>query len=93
LIYLIAIAVVASVAGFIIFRYAQIYQINSHLQDVNKAYTQAVEQKKELQRELEAKSDPNRIQDIAINKLGMVPASKISIEASKDEPNAMAIKP
>jgi len=93
LIYLITIVAVACVAGIVIFRYAQIYQVNSHLQDTTKAYNEAVELSKELQREIEAKSDPGRIKDIAINKLGMEPTGKVSIEASKGDRNAVALKP
>jgi len=92
LLYLFTIAAVAFVAGLIIFRYAQIYQVNGELQTTNKALEQAAEQTKELQREVERLSDPNKIRERAIEN-GFVPLSGASIEASKIDQNAVAKKP
>ncbi|MFC4599406.1 cell division protein FtsL [Cohnella hongkongensis] len=92
LIYLFTIAAVAFVAGLIIFRYAEIYQINGQLQTTNKAYTQATEQTKELQREVERLSDPGAIRKKALE-LGFVPNTGESIEASRSGGNGAAPTP
>jgi len=92
LIYLFTVAAVAFVAGLIIFRYAQIYQINGELQTTNKTYNQTAEQTKELQREIERLSDPGAIRKKAVE-LGYVPVTGESIEASKIDRNGVAIKP
>ncbi|MFC4305638.1 cell division protein FtsL [Cohnella boryungensis] len=91
LLYLLAIGVVVFVAGLIIFRYAQIYQINGQLQETTKAFNQATEQTKELQAEVERMKDPNRIKKIAQER-GYVPIEGNSIVASKDEQKAVALK-
>ncbi len=65
LLYLITVAVVVLVAGLIIYRYAQIYQINGQIQDTTRQYTQTTEHMKELQREVEHLSDMKRIRDLA----------------------------
>jgi cell division protein FtsL len=92
LLYLLTIGLVVFVAGFIIFRYAQIYQINGEIQATKKNYEQIIEQNKEQQREVERLNDPNRIKDMAINELGMVKVTA-GITASKDDQNAGAMKP
>ncbi|XID95331.1 cell division protein FtsL [Paenibacillaceae bacterium WGS1546] len=92
LLYLLTIGLVVLIAGFIIFRYAQIYQINSQLQSTNKAYNQETEQTKELQKEVERLSDPNRIKDIAKSN-GYVPLSGDRIVASKDVQPPVALGP
>ncbi|MFB9280003.1 cell division protein FtsL [Cohnella cellulosilytica] len=92
LLYLLTIAAVAFVAGAIIFRYAQIYQINGQLQTVNKTYNQTTEQTKELQREVERLSDPGAIRKKALE-LGYVPVTADSIEASKNDRTPVTDKP
>ncbi len=92
LIYLLTIAAIAFVAGLIIFRYAQIYQINGQLQTANKTYNQATEQTKEFQREVDRLSDPGAIRKKALE-LGYVPVTTDSIEASKNDRNAVAPRP
>jgi cell division protein FtsL len=92
LLYLCTIALVVFIAGFIIFRYAEIYQINGQIQATNKTYDQTVEQVNELQREVERLSDPKRIKDMAI-KAGMVPIPNGITVTSKDDQNAVAMKP
>jgi cell division protein FtsL len=61
----------AIVAGFIIYRYAELYQINREILEINRAHEQLVSQTKELQREAEKLSDPKRIIDEA-RKLGYI---------------------
>jgi cell division protein FtsL len=92
LLYLLTIAIVVFVAGFIIFRYAQIYQINGQIQKTNKTYEQKVEQINELQREVERLSDKKLIKEKALA-LGMVPVPGGITVTSKDDQNAVAIKP
>jgi len=82
LLYLFTLALCAVVAGFIVYRYAEIYQMNRQIQEINRQYEQKAEQLKELQREAERLSDPKRIIDEAKNKLGMVqldPSRSITI--------------
>ncbi len=71
LLYLFTVAVCALVAGLIIFQYAQIYQTNRHIQEINRSYEQLTSQSKELQREAEKLSDPKKIIDEA-KKLGYI---------------------
>jgi cell division protein FtsL len=92
LLYLLTIAIVVFVAGFIIFRYAQIYQINGQIQKTNKMHEQKVEQINELQREVERLSDKKLIKEKALA-LGMVPVPGGITVTSKDDQNAVAIKP
>lgn len=94
LLYLITIAVVVLVAGLIIYRYAQIYQVNGQIQDTTRQYTQTTEQMKELQREVERLSDPQRIKQM-VEGYGMV---KLDINQSitiqkTSRADAVAVKP
>jgi len=84
LLYLLTVAVCATVAGLIIFQYAQIYQTNRQIQEMNRSYEQLTSQSKELQREVEKLSDPRKIIDEA-RKLGYVqldPERQITIGES-----------
>ncbi len=93
LLYLFTIAVVVLVACFIIFRYAQIYQVNGQIQSTTKQYNQATDEKKELQRQVEKLSDPKRITEMA-TEWGMVPLEDRGITIkSLDNHNAVAMKP
>lgn len=91
LLYLFTVAVCAVVAGFIIYRYAEIYQINRQIQEMNRQYEQTTGQMKELQREVERLSDPKRIIDEAKNKLGMVPLEPHQGITIGDNGKAMAM--
>jgi cell division protein FtsL len=93
LLYMFTIAVVVIIAGFVIFRNAQIYQINGEIQAKNKTYQQTSEQMKELQREVERLSDPKLIVEKAIAQ-GMRPIANNGITVtSKEDQTAMADKP
>jgi cell division protein FtsL len=83
LLYLFTVAVFVIVAGVVIFRYAQIYQVNRQIQEMNRKYDQTTMQIKELQREVERLSDPGRIKDIASKQLGMVPVDPNGITVSE----------
>jgi len=90
LLYLFTIVVCATVAGLIIYRYAEIYQINRQIQDVNKAYETTSGQLKELQREVERLSDPQKIIDEA-KKLGYVQLDPNRGITISDNGNAVAM--
>jgi cell division protein FtsL len=93
LLYMFTIAVVVIIAGFVIFRNAQIYQINGEIQAKNKSYQQTSAQMKELQREVERLSDPKLIVEKAIAQ-GMRPIANNGITVtSKEDQTAMADKP
>lgn len=72
LLYLFTIVVVVLVAGLIIFRYAEIYQLNREIQSTQQEFERTSEQIKELQRDVERLSDPKRILQKA-TEYGMVP--------------------
>jgi cell division protein FtsL len=93
LLYMFTIAVVVIIAGFVIFRNAQIYQINGEIQAKNKTYQQTSELMKELQREVERLSVPKLIVEKAIAQ-GMRPIANNGITVtSKEDQTAMADKP
>jgi cell division protein FtsL len=94
LLYLFTIAVVVIVATFIIFRYAEMYQMNGKLQKMNNQYDQTTLQIKEMQRQVEALSDPSRIKAMATAQ-GMVPIDQQQgfTVSSKDEHTAVAMRP
>ncbi|MFD0672019.1 cell division protein FtsL [Cohnella sp. GCM10027633] len=93
LLYLFTVAVVVLVACFIIYRYAQIYQMNGQIQETSNQYNQTTEQMKELQREIERLSDPKRIRDKAMNEYGMVPVESRGITVTSQDGRAVAMKP
>lgn len=92
LLYLFTLAIVVIIAGFVIFRYTQIYQINSQIQSTNKTYESTLDQVNELQREIERLSDPKLIKEKAMG-MGMVPNSVGITVTSKNDQNAVAKKP
>jgi len=92
LLYLVTVAVVVLVAGLIIYRYAEIYQINGQIQSTTRQYTQTTEHMKELQREVEHLSDMKRIRDLAEG-YGMVQVEKRSIITSGGGDKAVVTKP
>lgn len=71
LLYLFTIVVCVIAASVIIFRYAQIYQMNLEIRQLTQRYEQLNLQIKELERKVETLSDPNEITEKAIQ-LGMV---------------------
>ncbi|KIL34644.1 hypothetical protein SD71_18625 [Cohnella kolymensis] len=94
LLYLFTIAVGMIIATVIIFRYAEMYQMNGQLQKINGQYEQTTLQIKEMQREVEALSDPARIKAMA-SAQGMVPIDQQQgfTVTSKDDHTAVAMKP
>lgn len=92
LLYMFAIVLVVFVAGFVILRYAQIYQINGQVQAATKAYNQATEKAKEYTQQVEQLSDPKRITDWAESH-GYVKLTEGIKVPTKDGQNAVAVKP
>ncbi|MBJ6363150.1 cell division protein FtsL [Paenibacillus sp. GCM10012307] len=71
LLYLFTILVCVFVAGAIIFRYAQIYQINLDIKELNRQQVEMSADIKELQKQVEQLSDPEVIRKKAMDQ-GMV---------------------
>jgi cell division protein FtsL len=65
LLYLLTIGVLVAVSGVVIYRYAEIYQVNRNIQELRQQYEQTLTQMKELQREVERLKDPSRIAEEA----------------------------
>jgi cell division protein FtsL len=84
LIYLFTIVVCVIVASVIIFRYAQIYQLNLQIKELTTHYNTMSVEMTELQKQVETLSDPGRIRDEAIQ-TGMVPSGQsILVEVGED---------
>jgi cell division protein FtsL len=66
LLYLFTIIVCVVVASVIIFRYAQIYQMNYEIKTLTTNYDKINVEMKELQKKVETLSDPSRIEKAAI---------------------------
>lgn len=80
LLYLFTILICVVVAGVIIMRYAQIYQMNLEIRQLTIQMGQMNEQINELRRQVETKSDPQRIREQA-SLQGMVPGDGTEIIA------------
>lgn len=72
LLYLLIVIVFVAVSSLVVYRYASLYQLNRQIQVTSNQYDQAVQQSKELQREIEKLKDPSRIQQMALQ-YGLVP--------------------
>jgi cell division protein FtsL len=70
LLYMFTIIVCVIVAGVIIFRYAQIYEINNDIKNMTNKYAAMEVEMKELQKQVETLSNPERIEQQA-EELGM----------------------
>jgi len=91
LLYLFTIIVCVIVAGVIIFRYAQIYEMNKQIKDMTRSYSAMEIEMKELKKQVETLKNPETIQDQA-KKLGMVEDSNDTIKVktgSKETETAM----
>jgi cell division protein FtsL len=71
LLYLFTVLVCAVVAGVIIFRYAQIYDMNLQIKKLNSEYGAIRVEMEDLKRQVEMLSDPERIRQMAESQ-GMV---------------------
>lgn len=82
LLYLFTVALFVVVAGVLIFRYAQVYQLNLEIKNLNKQYSQMTVEVKELQKQVQELSDPETIQKKAIES-GMVPSEDSGIRVGR----------
>lgn len=93
LLYLLAVLVFVAVASLVVYRYAELYQLNREIQMTSDQYDQAVEQSKELQREVERLKDPGRIKEMA-TKYGLQPLDGQPITLTPPSgPSAETTKP
>ncbi|GGD71069.1 cell division protein FtsL [Paenibacillus nasutitermitis] len=86
LLYLFTIILCVIVAGVIIFRYAQIYEMNKQIKDMTRSYSAMEVEMKELKKQVETLKNPESIQDQA-KKLGMVddPNDTIKVKTGSKE--------
>jgi cell division protein FtsL len=94
LLYLFTVVVCVLVAGVIIWRYAQIYELNTRIQEVEKQIRLLEAENSALKHKVEALSQPERLLKEAQN-LGMVPADskQISRVPMKAPASSAANKP
>jgi len=81
LLYLLTVMVLVAVACLVVYRYAALYQLNREIQTTSSQYDKAVEESKELQREIIGLRDPDVIQKKALA-LGLVPLDEQPITLS-----------
>lgn len=86
LLWMFSIAVCVIVAGIIIFRYAQIYNMNLEIKQMKNEYSSLSIEIKEMQKQVQTLSDPERIQSIAKSQ-GMVSTmdNGITVNPDKDD--------
>lgn len=72
LLYLFTVAVLVLAAGVILFRYAQVYQMNASIQQIQKEMKQMQAENMALKQEIDKLQSPTRLQEEAA-KLGMGP--------------------
>ena len=84
LLYLFTIAICVLVAGVIIWRYAQIYEVNTKIQQIEQQITQLENENKMLKLEVYKLQDPKRLIE-AGKQLGLVPASEGEISEVPSE--------
>ena len=65
LLYMLTVALLVAVAGVVIYRYAEIYQMNRTIQELKLEHDKMMTQVKELQREVDRLKDPSRIAEEA----------------------------
>lgn len=65
LLYLFTVAVCVAVAGVIIFRYAQIYEMNVSIQNIEAQIQKLEAENRSLKHQVDALSDPARLQELA----------------------------
>ncbi|MFD0715131.1 cell division protein FtsL [Paenibacillus sp. GCM10027626] len=83
LLYMFSIIVGVIVAGIIIFRYAQIYEINLEVRKLSKQYDTMAIEMKELEKKVQSLSDPERIKQMAESE-GMTSADQDVTVQRKD---------
>ncbi|GGG10286.1 cell division initiation protein [Paenibacillus abyssi] len=91
LLYLFTIAVCVIVAGVIIFRYSQIYQMDMKIQDMSRQHDVMAVEIKELQKKVEQLSDPEIIKQKALQ-VGMVLSEESINLTMEDAPGQLAMR-
>nr|WP_232242612.1 cell division protein FtsL [Paenibacillus sp. GSMTC-2017] len=86
LLYLFTVLICVVVAGVIIFRYAQIYDMNLQIKKMNTEYNSLNIEMEELKKQVEMLSDPERIRKMAVLQ-GMVNNLEGGITVNKGEIN------
>jgi len=71
LLYIFTVFIGVIVAGVIIFRYAQIYDMNLEIKQLNNSYQSLTVEMEDLKRQVEVLSEPERIRELAESQ-GMV---------------------
>ncbi|MGO4549107.1 cell division protein FtsL [Paenibacillus sp. 2TAB23] len=86
LLYLFTVLMCVVVAGVIIFRYAQIYDMNLDIKKLNSEYQSMNVETEDLKKQVEMLSDPERIRELAESQ-GMVSATEggITVNTGDDE--------
>lgn len=79
LLYLFAVVICVVVAGLVIFRYAQIYEVNAKLQQIEKDIKTLESENGTLKLEVNKLSDPGRLMDRA-KLLGLRPSNEQEIK-------------
>ncbi len=79
LLYLFVMVMCVVVAGLIVWRYAQIYEVNTKIQQIQDQMQQLEEENKQLKVEVLKLQDPKRLLDQA-QQLGMAPSSENGIK-------------
>jgi len=83
LLYLFTVIAAVVIAGVIIFRYAQIYDMNLHIKQLNNEMQAMTIEVEQLQRQVQTLNDPERIRRIASSQ-GMVTSSEQGIVIKKN---------
>jgi len=91
LLYMFTIIAAVLVAGVIIFRYAQIYEVNLEVRNLGKQYDQMAIEIKELEKKVQSLSDPERIKQMAESE-GMSAAKQTVTVPRKDTAAETAMK-
>lgn len=84
LLYLLTVFVCVAVAGLILYRNANLYEMNRTIQKVTSEYETSADQTKELQREVDKLKDPARISRLAAEKGYVYDNGKKPITLSKE---------
>jgi len=91
LLYMFTIIAAVLVAGVIIFRYAQVYEVNLEVRNLSKQYDKMAIEIKELEKKVQSLSDPERIKQMAESE-GMSTAKQTVTVPRKDTAAETAMK-
>lgn len=89
LLYLCTVIIFVIVAGFFIFKHAEVYQMNLKAKLMNAQYNEMAVDLKDLQTQVQILSDPDRIKEIA-EQQGMIVPQDSSIKVQRSISSAAA---